>query len=248
MSANINVLNPDAPKRILMVAANQAVSPTTGWPIGMWIAELSHPWFAFTEAGYTVDLVSPDGGDLMIDGFSDPRHESGYSAHDILSLGFLTSPQHAALLTNTKRLADVDASSYDAVFFVGGQSPMVTFRGNTKVMDAVRTFWEAGKVVAIVCHATCVLLETTLSDGTLLAAGKTWTGFADAEEAYADAWVGQRIQPFWIETEARKIDGTNFITGGMFRPFAVRDGRLITGQQQFSGAAAARMVIEALGV
>ncbi len=248
MSANINVLNPDAPKRILMVAANQAVSPTTGWPIGMWIAELAHPWFAFMEAGYTVDIVSPDGGDLMIDGFSDPRHESGYSAHDILSLGFLTSPQHAALLTNTKRLADVDASSYDAVFFVGGQSPMVTFRGNTKVTDAVRTFWEAGKVVAIVCHATCVLLETTLSDGTLLAAGKTWTGFADAEEAYADAWVGQRIQPFWIETEARKIEGTNFITGGMFRPFAVRDGRLITGQQQFSGAAAARMVIEALGV
>ena len=34
----------------------------------------------------------------------------------------------------------------------------------------------------------------------------------------------------------------------MFKPFAVRDGNLITGQQQYSGAAAARLVIEALGV
>lgn len=248
MSAMINVLNPDRPKRILMIAANAAVSPTTGWPIGCWIAELSHPWFAFTEKGYHVDIVSPEGGDLQIDGFSDPRHESGYSAHDILSLGFLTSPTHAAMLQNTTKLADADLASYDAIFVVGGQSPMVTFRGNTALQQSIRNAWEGGKVVAIVCHATCLLLETTLSDGTLLAQGKTWTGFADAEEAYADAFVGQRIQPFWIETEARKIDGTNFITGGMFKPFAVRDGRLITGQQQFSGAPAAELVIEALGV
>lgn len=248
MSAMINVLNPDRPKRILMIAANAAVSPTTGWPIGCWIAELSHPWFAFTEKGYHVDIVSPEGGDLQIDGFSDPRHESGYSAHDILSLGFLTSPTHAAMLQNTTKLADADLASYDAIFVVGGQSPMVTFRGNTALQQSIRNAWEGGKVVAIVCHATCLLLETTLSDGTLLAQGKTWTGFADAEEAYADAFVGQRIQPFWIETEARKIDGTNFITGGMFKPFAVRDGRLITGQQQYSGTAAAELVIEALGV
>lgn len=248
MSAMINVLNPDRPKRILMIAANAAVSPTTGWPIGCWIAELSHPWFAFTEKGYHVDIVSPEGGDLQIDGFSDPRHESGYSAHDILSLGFLTSPTHAALLQHTTKLDDADLASYDAIFVVGGQSPMVTFRGNMALQQSIRNAWEGGKVVAIVCHATCLLLETTLSDGTLLAQGKTWTGFADAEEAYADAFVGQRIQPFWIETEARKIDGTNFITGGMFKPFAVRDGRLITGQQQYSGTAAAELVIEALGV
>jgi len=70
----------------------------------------------------------------------------------------------------------------------------------------------------------------------------------EREEAFADAWVGQRIQPFWIEDEARKLEGTNFIVNSMFKAFAVRDGNLITGQQQFSGAAAARLVIEALGV
>lgn len=248
MSANISVRDPQNPKRILMVAANPATSPTTGWPVGLWIAELVHPWHAFTERGYVVDIVSVEGGDLQIDGFSDPRHESGYSAHDILSLGFLTSPTHSSMLNGTRSLKDVDVASYDAIFLVGGQSPMITFRGNATVQHAVRTAYEAGRIVSIVCHATCTLLETTLSDGTLLAAGKTWTGFADAEEAYADAFVGQRIQPFWIETEARKMDGTNFITAGLFTPFAVRDGRLITGQQQYSGGEAARLVIEALGV
>ncbi|MEM9794581.1 MAG: type 1 glutamine amidotransferase domain-containing protein, partial [Pseudomonadota bacterium] len=83
--------------------------------------------------------------------------------------------------------------------------------------------------------------------GSLLVTGKTWTGFADSEEQYAEGAVGQKIQPFWIETEAKKIEGTNFITGGPLAEFAVRDGNLITGQQQVSAAAAARKVIEALG-
>lgn len=248
MSANLNITRPDSPKRILMVAANAAVSPATGWPVGMWIAELTHSWYVFTEAGYTVDIASPNGGKLEIDGFSDPRHESQYSAHDILSLGFLSSTSHAALLESSKPLAEVDIHSYDAVFFVGGQSPMVTYRNNAAMHDFLRTCWESNLIVAVVCHATCLLLETTLSNGALLAEGKTWTGFADAEEAFADSFVGQRIQPFWIETEARALKGTNFVTGGMFRPFAVRDGRLVTGQQQFSGAAAANLVVEALGV
>lgn len=51
--------------------------------------------------------------------------------------------------------------------------------------------------------------------------------------------MGKRIQPFWIEGEARKIPGTNFVVDQRLREFAVRGGRLVTGQQQFSGAAAA---------
>jgi putative intracellular protease/amidase len=112
----------------------------------------------------------------------------------------------------------------------------------------VRHFYAAGKVTAIVCHATSVLLKTTLSDGTLLVAGKTWTGFADSEEDFADESLGQRTQPFRIEQEARKLAGTNFVVNSRFKPFAVRDGLLITGQQQYSGGAAAKLVIEALGV
>lgn len=247
MSKNPNVTDPTRKKTILVVAANPAASTQTGWPVGFWWAELTHPYHVFTEAGYAVEIRSPEGGDLRADDFSDPEHESGYAADDFVSLGFKHSPRHAAQLADTHSIADVDPANYDAIFVVGGQSPMMTFVGHKDLQRLVARFYEAGKVTALVCHATCVLLETKLSTGELLVKGKTWTGFADAEEAFADQYVGRRIQPFWIEERARALPGTNFVVGPMFGDFAVRDGRLVTGQQQFSGAAAARLVVEAVG-
>ena len=244
MSASIDT---HGTKRILMIVANPGTSPTTGWPVGFWWAEVTHPYWTFTEAGYEVEIVSPQGGDLMADGFSDPQDDSQYSAHDILSLGFKTSPTHSAMLRGTKSIAEVSLDSYDAIFVAGGQSPMVTMVDDAELHAFIARAYEAGKVVSIVCHGTCVLLKTRLSNGALLVKGKTWTGFADAEEKFADNFVGQKIQPFWIEEEARKLDDTNFVVQSMFKPFAVRDGNLITGQQQFSGAAAAELVVATLG-
>jgi len=107
--------------------------------------------------------------------------------------------------------------------------------------------YKVGKITAVPCHATCMLLKAKV-DGKLLVEGKTWTGFASSEERYAGEFVGKRIQPFWIEEEAKKLAGTNFIVAGRFKAHALRDGNLITGQQQYSGTAVARLVIEALGI
>jgi putative intracellular protease/amidase len=131
---------------------------------------------------------------------------------------------------------------------IGGQGPMYTFYDNDAVHAAIRDFYEAGKPTAVICHGTCALLKTQLSDGSLLVDGKTWTGFANSEEDFADDFVGQRIQPFRIQDEAEQLASTNFIVAGRFKPNAIRDGNVITGQQQCSSAAAARLVIEALGV
>ena len=234
-------------KRVLMVVSNPTTSQQTGWPIGFWWAELTHPYWEFAEAGFEVAIASPDGGALTADSFSDPADPSGYSAHDLISRGFIASPDHARLVENTPALEAVDEASFDAVFLVGGQAPMYTFRHDQRVKDLVGRFVAAGKVTAVVCHATCVLLDATTPDGELVVRGRTWTGFANSEEAFADEFVGQRIQPFWIEDEAARLADTNFVVHGRFRVHAVRDGNLITGQQQFSGAAAARLVIDALG-
>jgi len=213
----------------------------------MWIAELSHPYWEFVENGYEVTVASPEGGKLELDTWSDPHDESGYSAYDLISAGFLAMPQTKALIEDTVKLSDVNPADYDALFLVGGQAPMYTFIDNEELHQFVAEFYEAGKVTAVVCHATCVLLKAKLSNGDLLVKDKTWTGFANSEEQFADSFVGKRIQPFWIEEEAQKIEETNFIVDGQFRSHAVRDGNLITGQQQYSGAAAAKLVIDTLG-
>jgi putative intracellular protease/amidase len=248
VSASVDILDPERPKRIVIVASNPAVSEQTGWPIGFWWAELAHPYWEFTEHGYQVDIASPDGGPLRADSWSDPRDESGYSAEDLISLGFVSSPDHMRLVEQTRPLADVRVDDYGGLLLVGGQGPMYTVFDDERVHTLVASFYEAGKMTAVICHATCVLLKTRLADGRLLVEGKTWTGFANSEERYADDFVGRKIQPFWIEDEAKRIENTNFIVSRRFKPHAVRDGNLITGQQQYSGAEAARLMIEALGV
>jgi putative intracellular protease/amidase len=248
MAATVDILRPDQPKRVLIVASNPTTSPVTGWPVGFWWSELTHPWWEFTEHGYQVEIASPDGGPLEGDSWSDPRDESGYSAHDLISLGFINSPRHAKLVETTTPLSRVAIDDFDAVLFVGGQGPMFTFVDNEHVHRVLTGFHEAGKLTGVICHATAVLLTASRPDGSLLVEDKTWTGFANTEERFADDFVGRRIQPFWIEDAARKLDRTNFIVNGRFKPHAVRAGHLVTGQQQYSGVAAARLMITALGV
>ena len=229
--------------KILLVASSPAVSAQTGWPIGFWAAELTHPLWVFSEAGYEVELVSTEGGKLEMDGYSNPTDPSGYSAHDVLSLGYMQQPAFMQMLENTRALREVKADDYAAIFLVGGQGPMYTFRGNPALEKLFVAFYEAGKPAAAVCHSTTLLLEAKKSNGELLVAGKTWTGFADAEEEYADQAVGMKIQPYRIETEARKISGTTFKVAAPFSSYASADGNLITGQQQNSGAAAAQLLV-----
>jgi len=230
--------------KVLMVLSSPAISGQTGWPIGFWAAELTHPLQVFQEAGLEVDFASTEGGKVEMDAYSDPRDESGYSAHDIISLGYLQQEWFQKALQNTISIADVEASDYDAVFLVGGQGPMYTFRGNKALESLFASFYEAGKPSAAVCHATSLLIDAKLSNGDFLVSGKKWTGFADKEEDYADDAVGQKIQPFRIEEEAAKMKDTTFKVSDPFASYAIMDGNLITGQQQNSGAAAARFVVE----
>ena len=236
----------NTPKRVVMVVANPTVSELTGWPIGFWAGELVHPWCEFREAGYDVTVASPDGGRVEIDFLSDPRHELRYSAEDVLTRGFLEDPDLVMILDDTAKLADLDLEVLDALVVCGGQAPMYQFRGNADLQRVIAAFYEAEKPTAALCHGVSVLLDVTLADGSRLIDGKTMTGFSDREEDAADAAAGRQIQPWRIEDEARRA-GARYVEGGVWKPFAVRDGRLITGQQQYSGRKVAELVIAALG-
>lgn len=235
------------PKRVLIVVANPTTSTTLGWPVGFWGAELTHPYFELTQRGVEVTIASPDGGKVEMDSLSDPRDPSKWSADDLITMGFVNTPELAALLQNTPKLADLDPDQYDAIMVAGGQAPMFSFRDNTAVHEAIRRFYESEKPVCVYCHGTAALVDLKLSDGTYLVDGKTVTGFANVEEDFSDRFVGQKVMPFRIEDELKQRDA-NYVQGGLFKAFAVRDGRLITGQQQYSARKVADMLIEVLGI
>jgi putative intracellular protease/amidase len=245
MSGNVNITR-STPRKVLMVVANPSVSTTTGWPVGFWASELTHPWYEFREVGYEVTLASPDGGKVEVDALSDPRDSSGYSADDVISMGFLNTPTLAIMLEETKKLSELELDEFDAIVVCGGQSPMFTFRDNEDLKQAISHFYESERPTAALCHGTAALMDVKLSDGSYLIEGKTMTGFADVEEEDADAAVGQKVMPWHIE-DAAKERGANYVQGGLWRAFAVQDGPLITGQQQYSGREVAKLVIETLG-
>jgi putative intracellular protease/amidase/predicted alpha/beta hydrolase family esterase len=232
--------------KVLMIASNKSTSQQTGWPIGVWYAELTHPYWVFSEAGYTVDIASLEGGELFFDGFSDPEDASKYAAFDYISLGFKKDPAKMALVKNTLKLSNIKQSEYKAIFVCGGQGPMYTLYKNPEIEKFFVDFYLTGKPTAAICHGTSILLNTKLPSGKFLVDGKKWTGFASSEEQYADNYVGMKIQPFRIEDEARKMANSKFEVGAPFSAFAVQDGNLITGQQQNSGAAAAELVVKEL--
>jgi len=235
------------PKRVLMVVANPAISTNNGWPVGFWAAELTHAYYELAGRGVEVTIASPDGGKVEFDNLSDPRDASKWSAEDLISMGFIHTPELMALLENTPKLSELDYDEADALLICGGFSPMFTFPDNIGLQAAVRTFYEAEKITGALCHGVSALVNVKLSSGEYLVSGKTVTGFSNIEEDFSNAAAGVEVMPWRIE-DTLKERGANYIQAGLFKAFAIRDGRLITGQQQYSGREVARLVIEMLGV
>lgn len=232
--------------KVLMVASSPTISEQTGQPVGFWASELTHPMYEFQQAGYEVVVASTAGGALKMDTASDPTHQSGYAAHDIITLGYMQQDLFHNMLKHSQKITETSARDFDALFLVGGQGPMYTFRHNTDLEALFVAFYELNRPCAAVCHATTLLLDARIGNDDLIVKGKSWTGFSNAEENFVDKAAGQQVQPYRIEEEAKKIADTNFKTANPFCAHAIADGNLVTGQQQNSAALAARMVIDLL--
>jgi putative intracellular protease/amidase len=251
---NLNVVNPEKPKRVAIVIANPAVSTTTGWPVGFWWSELTHPYYKFSEAGYEVEIFSPTGGKCEADAMSNPDDVTKWQAEDLISRGFINTPELMALVESTKNVDEIDVNKFDAIVVAGGQAPMFSYDKAENLHKKFMEFYEAGKIAAALCHGTAILRYAKLPNGEYLVKGKTVTGFANIEEDFADEAVwsmnllpkDKHVMPWRIEDELKKL-GANFIQAGLWKGFAIRDGNLITGQQNFSGAETADLIIKALG-
>ncbi|MCC7253203.1 type 1 glutamine amidotransferase domain-containing protein [Hyphomicrobium sp.] len=225
-------------KRILHVVSNVAHYADPSQPTGLWLSELTHAYDVFATNGYRQRLVSPKGGVSPLE----PRALK-WPLLDGSAKAWLADPARSALLSATARPDEIDPADYDAIYFTGGHAVMWDFPESEGLQRITRSIWERGGIVSAVCHGYCGLLNTRLSDGALLVAGKRITGFSWAEEVLAG--VAKRM-PYNAEAEMRRRGA---LYEKAFLPFVshvVADGRLVTGQNPFSAKATAKQVVALL--
>ncbi|WP_324709479.1 type 1 glutamine amidotransferase domain-containing protein [Pseudomonas citronellolis] len=225
-------------KRILHVVSNVAHYADPADPTGLWLSELTHAYDVFADRGYVQRIVSPKGGVTPLE----PRSLK-WPNRDASAKAWLADDAHRALLANTAKPGDIDPADFDAIYFTGGHAVMWDFPDDAGLQRLTRAIYERGGIVASVCHGYCGLLNTTLSDGSLLVAGRRLTGFSWREEILAG--VAKKM-PYNAE-EQMKRRGARYEKALLpFVPKVVVDGRLVTGQNPQSAKATALRVAELL--
>lgn len=220
---------------VLMVLTSHDQLGTTGEKTGFWLEEFVAPYYVLADAGATITLASPAGGQPPLD----PRSDASEAQTDA-TRRFRDDPATQAALANTTKLIDVSAAAFDAVFYPGGHGPMWDMPDNATSVALIEAFVAADKPVAAVCHAPIALKNVRTTDGELLVKGRDVTGFSNSEEAA----VGLTdVVPELLE-DVLKADGANYRKGDEdFAPYVVVDGKLVTGQNPASSAPAATKLL-----
>lgn len=144
-----------------------------------------------------------------------------------------------ALLETTASPDQIDSADYDAIYFTGGHGVMYDFPDSEGLQRITREIYERGGIVSSVCHGYCGLLNTRLSDGSYLVAGRRVTGFAWQEEVLIRV---DKLVPYNAEDEMKRR-GARYEKGKLpFFSYAVVDGNLVTGQNPGSAKETAKKV------
>ena len=221
-------------RRILHVVTNVAHYADPAYPTGLWLSELTHAWDVFEARGFDQRIVSPKGGFSPLE----PRALK-WPLLDGSARAWLNDPARMELLATTARPDELDPKDFDAVYFTGGHAVMWDFPDSKGLQAITRAIWEAGGVVSAVCHGYCGLLNTRLSDETLLVEGRRITGFSWSEEVLAG--VASKM-PYNAEAEMKRRGARYQKASLPFISYSVADGRLVTGQNPFSAKATAERV------
>jgi putative intracellular protease/amidase len=222
--------------KILMVLTSHDQLGNTGKKTGFWLEEFAAPYYVFTDAGVEVTLASPKGGQAPID----PRSDDPNNQTEAMTR-FKNDPATQKVLANTVKLDEVSADDYDTVFYSGGHGPMWDLVDNDTSIALIEAFYNSGKPVAAVCHAPAVFHKVTYQ-GQPIVKGKRITGFTNTEE---EAVQMTKVVPFLVEDELRRLGGI-FEKTDDWLPFAVVDGRMVTGQNPASSTTGATELLRLL--
>ncbi|MFD0985737.1 type 1 glutamine amidotransferase domain-containing protein [Methyloligella solikamskensis] len=226
------------PLHVLVILTSAATMGPGGEPTGLWFEELATPYYAFVDEGADVTLASIEGGEAPID----PRSLEPDGGTPESVERFKKDEKASAALKTTKPISEVDVSKYDAVFLPGGHGTMWDLPESDTLADLLTKAWASEKVVAAVCHGPAGFVNAKDENGDPIVKGRRVTAFTNSEEVA----VGLKDKvPFLLEDRLKEL-GANYEKVDDFQPFAIVDGRLVTGQNPASSAEAAKLTLEAV--
>jgi putative intracellular protease/amidase len=192
----------------------------------------------FLADGVQVELASIAGGRVPVDPHS--VAEKGKNPESVER--FLGDAAAMLQLKNSRAIdAVTSADEYAAIFLPGGHGTMWDLPSSQPLAQLMSQAWASGKVLAAVCHGPAGLVDVKDVDGKPLVSGRRVSAFTNTEE---DAAGLTNAVPFLLETRIREL-GAIYEKGPDFQAFAVRDGKLVTGQNPASSEDVARLVLEA---
>ena len=222
---------------VLMVLTSHDQLGNTGAKTGFWLEEFAAPYYVFKDAGATVVLASPAGGQPPLDPKSDAP-----DAQTDATRRFKADAEAQRQLANTVKLDSVKQQDFDTVFYPGGHGPLWDLAESRGSIALIEAFERAGKPIGFVCHAPGALRHVKAADGSPLIKGRRVTGFSNSEEAGVQL---TDVVPFLIEDEFQKLGG-KYEKGEDWASFVIEDGKLVTGQNPASSEAAAEALLAKL--
>jgi putative intracellular protease/amidase len=206
-----------------------------------WLSEVTHPYWHLTERGVAIDFASPAGGKVVWDRYSDPYFKDSTEPDDLVSKGFLSDQALRAKLESTLKLSDVDLDRYDAVHVAGGRGATFDLYPNPDVAKALDHFWAREKVVGAICHGAIALGNIPER-----VRGRRVTGYTlEGDHALEKMFGSGFLIPHYPQTVLEQV-GSVYQRVAPNDPLVVRDGKLITGQNQQSASEYALVLLHAM--
>ncbi len=222
---------------VLFVLTSHSELGNTGEKTGFWVEEFAAPYYVMADEGVEVTIASPKGGQPPID----PKSEAP-DAQTESTKRYYADEALKQKVAHTKKLSEVKAADFDAVFYPGGHGPMWDLYSDQDSISLIQNFWSTGKPVAAVCHAPSALLNVKDENGDPLVKGKKVTGFTNSEE---EAVKLTDVVPYLLEDEL-KARGGKYSKGSDWGSYVVKDRNLITGQNPASSEEAAKELLALL--
>jgi putative intracellular protease/amidase len=235
-----------------MPSVVMVVSGATVWtmknafphPTGFWSEEFVTPHRKFTEVGLKVSVASPGGGEPTVDPLS---FDLAYNDNDKAKVDEQKEYMQklGSALSSPMRVEDITPENVDVLFLVGGHGPMQDMAVHPTFGNILVAMLDnPKKIVAAVCHGLAGSFTASRPDGSWVFKDRRLTAFSNEEETQA----GFGGNAPWLLEDRLRICGARYVAQKPWTPYAVTDGNLVTGQQNYSAGVTADAVLKALKV